>query len=160
MDAIGKSPVAFPVLILGKLTFICCWLFFVVKNLGVEMIYDSTITRIAGVIMIVVGISILTLGITNLGKSVSVGLSREKTELKTHGIFWLTRNPIYLGCLIACAGSCLLAMHIINIVLFAITLIVHHSIILKEEEFLEKRFGEKWLEYKLAVPRYIRLAIR
>ena len=160
MDAIGKSPVAFPVLILGKLTFICCWLFFVVKNLGVEMIYDSTITRIAGVIMIVVGISILTLGITNLGKSVSVGLSREKTELKTHGIFRLTRNPIYLGCLIACAGSCLLAMHIINIVLFAITLIVHHSIILKEEEFLEKRFGEKWLEYKLAVPRYIRLAIR
>jgi protein-S-isoprenylcysteine O-methyltransferase Ste14 len=41
------------------------------------------------------------------------------------------------------------------LLLFVLTEIIHHNIILKEELFLEKRFGERWLEYKQRTPRYL-----
>jgi len=37
----------------------------------------------------------------------------------------------------------------------AITIGVHHRIVKKEGEFLEKRFGQLWLDYKQRVPRYV-----
>lgn len=156
MDPIGKSPVPVPVLILGKLSMALCLLFFLVKPVvhGV-VLYDSALTNQLGGLLAAAGLLFVILGFVYLGRSVSVGLPEESTELKTRGIYRITRNPLYLGGFLACAGSCLYCMHVVNMLLGVLAIGIHHRIILKEEEFLERRFGQQWLTYKEKVPRYL-----
>ena len=156
MEYFGRSPVPLPVLILGKAAFLGCGLFFIVKLLRPEaMLLDSAFTTAAGGALCAAGLAVLAAGIVHLGRSIAVGLPERGTELRTDGIYRFTRNPIYLGGFIACAGSCLVAIHPLNILLFCIAVAVHLGIVRREEEFLERRFGERWLEYKRRVPRFI-----
>jgi protein-S-isoprenylcysteine O-methyltransferase Ste14 len=156
MDPIGRSPVPVPILVLGKLAVAACWLFFLVRTLGIDtMMYDSALTRSLGVVLVVAGFVLLILGFIYLGRSVSVGFPDEETELKTRGVYRITRNPMYLGGFLVCAWSCLIFIHPVNFLLCALAIGIHHTIVIKEERFLEERFGEKWLEYKQRVPRYL-----
>jgi len=155
MEPIGKSPIPVPLLITGKIAMLFCWLFFIAKTTNIlTMHYDSQTTQWIGIALYALGIIIVIFGFFGLGSSVSVGLPEEQTKLKTGGIYQFSRNPMYLGGFLMCAGSCVYSIHIINFILFAITVAVHHSIVLKEEQFLEKRFGNSWLGYKKKVRRY------
>ena len=118
------------------------------------MHYDSHTTQWIGIALYAFGIVIVIFGFIGLGSSVSVGLPEEKTVLKTGGIYQFSRNPMYLGGFVMCFGSCVYSIHFINFILFAIAFLIHHSIVLKEEEFLEKRFGNNWIEYKKKVRQY------
>lgn len=155
MDPVGRAPLPWAIVIIGKLAMLFCLLFFFAKSLPMTMLYDSAVTQGAGYLLAAAGFTVVVLGFVFLGKSVSVGLSREDTELKTGGVYRITRNPMYFGGFLACAGSCLHSIHPANSFLFALTFVIHHNIILKEEQFLEERFGQKWLEYKAQVYRYI-----
>ena len=156
MDPIGKSPVPVPILVLGKLALAASWLFFLVKTLGIgTMLYDSALTRSLGIVLVVAGFVVLSLGFFYLGRSASVGLPEERTELKTRGVYRISRNPMYFGGFLISAGSCFLFIHPVNFLLCAIYCVIHHAIVIREEQFLEKRFGQQWREYKRQVPRYI-----
>jgi len=156
MDPIGKSPVPWLILLLGKAAMISCWFFFVAKmyNPG-SMLYDSPATRVIGVVVGFTGAFIAIISLFNLGRSVSVGIPRARTELKTHGMYQVSRNPIYLGGFLMCAGSCMFSIHPVNLLLMTVMAGVHHSIVMKEEQFLEKTFGQQWMEYAQRVPRYV-----
>ena len=155
MEPIGKSPIPVLLLIIGKIAMLFCWLFFLAKTTNnLTMHYDSQTTQWIGIVLYALGLIIVVLGFFGLGSSVSVGLPEEQTKLKTGGIYQFSRNPMYLGGFLMCLGSCFYSIHIINYILFAITVAVHHSIVLKEEEFLEERFGNNWVEYKKKVRRY------
>ena len=41
------------------------------------------------------------------------------------------------------------------ILLFVLALAIHFRIVIREEEFLEQRFGQRWIEYRNRVPRYL-----
>ena len=156
MDPLGKSPIPVIFLIIGKLALFGCCFFPLVKIMNIDsMLYDSLVTQAVGIVLYAVGLFFVTLSIINLGSSISVGLPREKTQLKTRGLYRISRNPIYFGAFVLCAGSCLIAIHPVNFLLFITVVLIHHQIIKKEEIFLEKRFGEDWLNYKKQVYRYI-----
>ena len=158
MDPIGKSPIAPLVLIIGKMSMAGCLAFFLLRPHDTDMLlYDSALTRSSGALLAAAGLLFVIFGFISLGRSVSVGLPREETELRTGGVFRLTRNPLYLGGFLASAGSCLYSIHMVNICLCLLTIGIHHRIILKEEDFLEQRFGQQWLDYKRSVPRYLGL---
>lgn len=156
MEPIGKSPIPIPFLITGKIAMLFCWLFFLTETSGIlTMHYDSQTTQWIGIALFAAGLIIVILGFFGLGSSVSVGLPEEKTVLKTGGIYQFCRNPMYLGGFVMCIGSCVYSIHIVNFLLLVITAAIHHSIVLKEEQFLEKRFGNIWLDYKKKVRRYL-----
>lgn len=156
MDPIGKSPIAVPALVLGKVAMAASLSFFLMKtHLSGSLLYDNALIGGIGTWLSIGGLAIVVLGFIDLGRSVSVGLPREATVLKTGGIHRITRNPLYLGGFLACAGSCLYCTHLLNILLCLLTVMIHHRIVLKEEGFLEERFGRQWLEYKQKVPRYL-----
>jgi protein-S-isoprenylcysteine O-methyltransferase Ste14 len=156
MDYIGKSPISVPILILGKVAFICCSVFFLVKMFAIDtMLFDAIFTNILGVIFYAVGLLTVIVSLLQLGRSATVGIPDRDTELKTHGMYRLTRNPVYVGAFMMCAGSCLFSIHIVNVLLMAITVEVHLRIVTKEEQFLEKRFGKQWSDYKQKVPRFV-----
>ena len=155
MEPIGKSPIPVTLLIMGKIALLFCWLFFLTKTTNtLTMHYDSLTTQWDGIALYALGFIILIFGFFGLGSSVSVGLPEEQTKLKTGGIYQFSRNPMYLGGFVMCAGSCFYSVHIINFILFAITFSIHHTIVLKEEQFLEKRFGNSWLGYMKKIRRY------
>ncbi len=156
MDLIGKSPVSWPEFIVGKAAFFCCAVFFLLKAANVlTMHYDSPITSTTGTVVYGFGLAIAFTSLTHLGKSAAVGLPERETELKTHGLYRFTRNPVYLGAFLMGIGSCLFAIHVVNFFLLILTTVVHLRIVKREEAFLEKRFGQKWLDYKDRVPRFI-----
>lgn len=156
MDLIGKSPVSAPILIIGKLAFLGCALFFLVKVLGIAyMYYDGAFTNLMGMILYIGGLSVVLVAILHLGESLAVGIPERETQLKTQGLYRFSRNPIYTGAFIMCLGSCLYAIHPLNFLLSAVAIAVHLRIVQREEEFLEQRFGQAWLEYKKQVPRYL-----
>lgn len=156
MDIVGKSPVSLPLLAIGKIALFACALFPVVKLLNLDpMLYESSATEAIGLVIYALGISVVIISLIHLGKSAAVGIPERNTELKTQGMYRLTRNPVYVGSFMTCAGSCLFSIHAINFALLAIAVEVHHQIVMKEEEFLEQRFGQQWLNYKQHVPRYL-----
>lgn len=155
-DFIGQSPIHPVLLIIGKAAFLVSLFFFPLKMTGsFLMMYDGRLTSTIGIIMAAAGFCLILTALLHLGESVAVGIPDRKTVLKTRGLYNFTRNPIYLSGFLMCSGSCLFAVHWINFVSFTAAVVIHHAIIKKEEEFLEKTFGSEWLEYKKRVPRYL-----
>ena len=82
--------------------------------------------------------------------------NRPSTSLLLHGIYRLTRNPMYLGLTLAFAG--LLIYFQITWVLLFIPLVVWLItawVIIPEEKYLEIKFGEEYLQFKSKVRRWI-----
>ena len=80
-------------------------------------------------------------------------ISRQK-DLVTQGPFAFTRNPIYLGIILTDLGI-FIALQSFLIFLTYFHYLYYRRFIVKEEEFLEKHFGQKYLDYKEKVPRFI-----
>jgi protein-S-isoprenylcysteine O-methyltransferase Ste14 len=106
--------------------------------------------------LVSIGVMFFTLAILRLGTfSLRVGLAQENTALRTTGIYRLSRNPMLFGLYLMALGSAIYVQNPINWMLVIIALTVHHKIILAEEVFMERRFGEQWIEYRNQVRRYI-----
>jgi protein-S-isoprenylcysteine O-methyltransferase Ste14 len=74
----------------------------------------------------------------------------------TGGVCRLTRNPMYVGMALACAGLALAADSLPALALLALAiLVIHHGVILREESYLEAKFGAEYLRYKARVRRWM-----
>ena len=80
---------------------------------------------------------------------------RSTTALVTADIFAHTRNPMYwgLGLLILCIAVGLASGWTL-IALAAFALVIHFGVVLREERYLERKFGDDYRRYKSIVPRY------
>jgi protein-S-isoprenylcysteine O-methyltransferase Ste14 len=75
--------------------------------------------------------------------------------LVTKGIFGVTRNPLYVGNLLAAAG--ILVVHnnpMVYLIGGVFTLASYQAIVLTEERFLRNKFGEEFEQYCREVPRW------
>ncbi len=100
------------------------------------------------------------LGFTALGAMrrarTSVNPSRPTTALLTAGPYRLTRNPMYLAMVIQYVGLALLFNALWAIVLLPLALvIIHFTVIKREERYLEQKFGEDYRAYKARVRRWL-----
>lgn len=78
-----------------------------------------------------------------------------KTKLVTHGIFRISRNPIFLGMIASVLGVFLIIPNALTFFLALATYFVIHIQIRLEEEFLERQHGTEYLQYKQNVRRLI-----
>jgi protein-S-isoprenylcysteine O-methyltransferase Ste14 len=77
------------------------------------------------------------------------------TALITSGVFAHSRNPIYQGALVAVVGVALIfTSDWIFILLVPALVVLHYGVVLREERYLERKFGEAYRRYKATVPRY------
>jgi protein-S-isoprenylcysteine O-methyltransferase Ste14 len=78
------------------------------------------------------------------------------TALVTHGLYRITRNPMYLGMVIALTG---VAIWLGTISPFLVILIfvwlIQRKFVQREEKFLEDLFGHEYLAYKARVRRWL-----
>ncbi len=76
--------------------------------------------------------------------------------LVVEGPFRFTRNPIYLSLTLLYAGIAALANALWALLLLPIVLIViNRGVIDREEQYLERKFGEEYVRYKAQVPRWL-----
>lgn len=81
--------------------------------------------------------------------------ARTPTTLVESGPFRFTRNPMYVFGSIWYAGLALLLLELWSLALLAAVVVVtHYGVVLREEEYLERRFGDAYRRYKARVPRY------
>ena len=114
--------------------------------------------RIAsGLALLAVGISFLAAGLQALARGgTSVSPARPALALVDSGVFRLTRNPIYLGGSFVMLGCAFLFMVDWLPLLLGLSLpVLHFGIILPEENYLERKFGDRYRLYRLRVPRYL-----
>ncbi|HEU0200846.1 MAG TPA: isoprenylcysteine carboxylmethyltransferase family protein [Burkholderiaceae bacterium] len=78
------------------------------------------------------------------------------TALVTHGAYRFTRNPMYLGMVLVLIGVALLFGTLSTLLpIPAFIWIIQSNFIRGEERFLEEIFGDRYLNYKRCVRRWI-----
>src|SRR5689334_12695215 len=100
-------------------------------------------------------IRILVMGLVNIQHG-----GRERTiyssDLITEGIFSLCRNPLYIGNILILLGLGVMANSLIFILaMIPLFVFFYQAIVLAEENYLEKKFGAPYLEYKSRVNRWL-----
>lgn len=88
--------------------------------------------------------------------SVSLNPSKPVGQLVTSGIYRFTRNPMYVALALLYLGAAFLANSLwVLLLLIPVLVFVRIAIIRKEEQYLERRFGDDYLAYKRKVPRWL-----
>jgi protein-S-isoprenylcysteine O-methyltransferase Ste14 len=141
----------------GKTAIFSTWALFIVKALNpmLGFIYLPDLLSWTAAGILCCGILILAISFFNLGKALKVGLPGQETSLQTHGLYRLSRNPLYVGVYIISVASCIYFPDLINIFFTIYGIYIHHMIIRQEERFLAGRFGADWLVYSARVRRYL-----
>ena len=101
------------------------------------------------------GFALLYLGRLKMADSFRLGTPKEDTSLRRDGLFRLSRNPMYVGVYATIAASSLYTLNLIVVLLGVSVIVIHHSIVLAEEEHMQKVFGREYLDYCNHVRRYV-----
>jgi len=109
-----------------------------------------------GAVLAVAGIAVSLAGYRALRRhGADVEPSQPAAVLVTDGIFARTRNPCYLGWLIALFGLALmLALDWLLILLVPTCILLNLAVVRPEERHLAERFGKPYEDYLRRVPRY------
>ncbi len=78
-----------------------------------------------------------------------------KDDLIMDGILGHVRNPMYFGVLLIYLACIFLSISLISIAIWIVIIIIYDNLATFEGEQLEALFGQKYLEYKKNVPKWI-----
>jgi protein-S-isoprenylcysteine O-methyltransferase Ste14 len=102
---------------------------------------------IAGFLLMAVGASLRTW---------ASGHIRKQEKLAMAGPYAFSRNPLYLGSFLMAAGGLVMGRNWWLVLLFGLFVVpLYHTVMRREEAFLEERFGEDFQAYRQAVPLFL-----
>ncbi len=152
-NPLGKPPIARPAFIIAKLGAVVSFLLlFLEAVLGSREL--PTARSILCACMLIGGNVIFAMAMFQLGANLRVGLPQEETTLVTSGAYGFSRNPIYVALYFILGASLLYAFSWLNFAAVITTVVLHHRIILAEEQFLVLHFKD-YEAYCSRVRRYL-----
>jgi protein-S-isoprenylcysteine O-methyltransferase Ste14 len=81
---------------------------------------------------------------------------RPTTAIATDGPYRLTRNPAYVGMALVYVGIAVLSQALWVLVPLPLVLaLIDRGVIAREERYLERKFGQEYLDYKGRVRRWV-----
>ncbi len=109
------------------------------------------------VFRLILALCVITLGlmIVHLAEKALFHEELKSPTVIDTGILGHVRHPLYLGVLIVYIGFILGTFSIISFAIFIFVALLYNKMAIYEEQDLEQIFGEKYLEYKNRVPRWI-----
>jgi protein-S-isoprenylcysteine O-methyltransferase Ste14 len=156
---IGRPPIPVFYFVLAKMFVLINLVFLLLKGLNftIYRIFDPVgFIDIIALAFLIIGTVILFLSTIKLNKDLVFGLSSSDShKLQTNGVFSISRHPFYLGFIFILFSSCLFSPHYINILAFFGAWLIHHFIMIKEEQFLTLQYGNEYSQYAKKVKRYI-----
>jgi protein-S-isoprenylcysteine O-methyltransferase Ste14 len=121
------------------------------------LVLPKTPSRVAAVLCIALWaiLTVWSIGLFHRARTSFLPI-KPTTTLVVHGPYQFTRNPMYFGLVCLYLGLALwFGMFWAVILLLAVIALVQHYIIAREEQYLERKFGEEYLRYKAGVRRWI-----
>jgi protein-S-isoprenylcysteine O-methyltransferase Ste14 len=108
-----------------------------------------------------IGLCVFAVALASWGRSMmtaagtNVNPLRPATAIVTSGPFRFTRNPLYVGLTLLFLGLTLAVNTWWGIVaLVPVLVIMHWGVILREERYLDQKFGDSYRQYRASVRRY------
>lgn len=111
---------------------------------------------LVGLVLFVFGLALLT-GANRAFKRAGTNVNPFQPSLAIvgSGIYSHLLNPMYVGGCIALFGIVLgFALEWTLVLLIVSLFVLHFGVILREERYLERKFGDDYRRYKESVPRY------
>ena len=112
------------------------------------------VQKLLAVVFLIPANLIIVPAYLSMGLITNIGLPTGKHELRTGGIYRLSRNPMYASFIFLNTATFLFLPSILLLIIMIYGMVVHHFIILGEEKFLENEFGDEYRKYKSLVARY------
>jgi protein-S-isoprenylcysteine O-methyltransferase Ste14 len=157
IDMDGKPPINKALFLSSKYAIVLLWAAVVAQTWGMHWFPFSSpaVLRITALGVWVIGFTLLFTGRFGLGRSFRIGVPAESTDLNTHGLFRLSRNPMYLGVYTTLLAVVLYTLNPLLLLIGVYVIVVHHQIVLAEEMHLRALFGAEYEEYCRRVRRYL-----
>jgi protein-S-isoprenylcysteine O-methyltransferase Ste14 len=116
----------------------------------------QTIVRSVGGVLFLVGVAGFVWMIVTMKRArTPIHNAQTPTTLVDYGPFRFTRNPMYVFGSIAYAGLALLLLELWSLAFLALVVVTtHYGVVLREEAYLERKFGDAYRGYRARVPRY------
>jgi protein-S-isoprenylcysteine O-methyltransferase Ste14 len=106
-------------------------------------VVPNTVFLVAGIVSLMIGVPMLLVA----GRAATIAYNSER--LATTGIFGLTRNPIYSAWIVFIVpGLVLLSRSWPWFLTPVVAYLVFKARIVREDDYLEKRFGDEYRKYK------------
>ncbi len=114
-----------------------------------QNLFMFPVQSIIGMALIIIGLIIMLVGQATLWRNYSgTVLIREDHQLITHGIYRFTRNPIYLGAIMAVTGLPVYAASMYGFLTSLLLIPIVLNRIRLEEELLTEEFQDAYQKYK------------
>jgi len=117
---------------------------------------ENPILQKIGWVLLILSLIVVWISQTQMANSWRIGIDENnKTKLVTNGFFSLSRNPIFLGMMIANIGLFLVIPNAFTLLIISLSTITINTQIRLEEEFLKRKFESEYLDYTEKVRRWI-----
>ncbi len=121
-----------------------------------QRFFDLEALAWLGVLLCLVGLSLLLWSLISFGRSFRVGIDTESPDkLVTSGVFAFSRNPIYVAFALVLLGEFLVFPNWLLLAYLAAGVWLFHRQVLREEDFLKRHYGKEYEDYCGRVRRYI-----
>jgi protein-S-isoprenylcysteine O-methyltransferase Ste14 len=122
-----------------------------------DSMIHSRAAKVTDIVFLIISLFFLVVSLRKFFQNKNtVILIKPASSLQTNGIYSISRNPMYTGIAILYTGITCLIGNLWNIILFPFLIrIIQEYVIKREEKYLERAFGEKYLDYKSRVRRWL-----
>jgi len=122
-----------------------------------DSFFYSKNAEIAGIILIAIALIFLLPALIKFAQTKNTLVTiKPATSLQTKGIYALTRNPMYLGLLILYSGIAMWKGNWWTFIFIPVIIIIVQAYVIKREEnYLQRAFGEEYIAYRKKVRRWI-----
>ncbi len=112
---------------------------------------------VAGVLFILAGLAVIAAAFVKMRRArTNVEPWKPTTAIVASGVYGISRNPIYLGMILIYLGASFLFNSFWFLPPLApVLLLMHYGVIRREEMYLERKFGDEYLNYKNRVGRWV-----
>ncbi len=120
-------------------------------------ILPNALAVVLGNLLVLTGIGVIAIIYLQMKRAkTNIEPWKPTTKILDTGFYGYSRNPIYLGMILIYLGvTCLFNSIWFLPFLPLCLLVIHFGVILREEKYLESKFGEEYLDYKKRVRRWI-----
>jgi protein-S-isoprenylcysteine O-methyltransferase Ste14 len=139
------------------------WLLALAAGIAADRLYrlpfvPASVPRAwAGVAIFAIGFALAIWAIVTIRKAgTQVETWKPTTAIVANGPYRFTRNPIYLGMMLALVGLAIILDSLwLLAMLLPFYLVIRYGVVAREEAYLERKFGDVYLGYKSRVRRWL-----
>ncbi len=133
-----------------------------VAGFALELLFPTRLVPIA--LQLSLGPTLVALGLivayTAIGQQRRAGTNiethRPTETIVSDGLYRFSRNPIYIGLVLTYLGFAVLGDSLWMLgLLVPLLVVMHYGVILREEAYLERKFGDGYRAYRARVRRWL-----